>query len=141
VVQLSSSRCSEMATPALLRGIEEFNAGLFFEQHETLEDAWIEEDDPIRYLYQGILQVGVGFYHVARANFAGATSLLRRGMQLLEPFAPVCMGVDVEALLADTERARRVLVEGGPSHISSFDRTLIPRIRLIADTNGSRGNG
>jgi len=125
---------------ALLRGIDEFNRGLFFEQHETLEDAWIEEDGPIRYLYQGILQIGVAFYHVERRNFAGASALLQRGMALLRSFAPVCMAVDVERLLADTERARAALLDGGPEHIGHFDRDLIPQIHLVPWIGRDRGS-
>jgi uncharacterized protein len=130
---MTPNPCHDPPGAALLRGIEQFNQGLFFEQHETLEDAWIEEDRQIRYLYQGILQIGVGFYHVGRSNFAGASSLLERGMALLRSFSPVCMSVDVEQLLADTERARTVLVDAGPARIQNFDRGLIPRIRLIQE--------
>jgi len=128
---VSDDRCSEPPVAALLRGIDEFNRGLFFEQHETLEDAWIEEDGAIRYLYQGILQIGVAFYHVGRCNFAGASALLQRGMDLLRSFAPVCMGVDVERLLADAEQARAALIHGGPGNIERFDRGLIPQIHLV----------
>jgi uncharacterized protein len=130
---MSSARCSEAPSPALLRGIEEFNQQLFFEQHETLEDAWIEETDPVRYVYQGILQIGVGFYHAGRLNFVGATHLLRRGMELLQPFAPSCMSVDVARLLNDTERALNAMVEAGPARIKSFDRGLIPQVHLLIE--------
>jgi Domain of unknown function (DUF309) len=58
-----SRRCGDQPPARLRRGIEEFNRGQFFEQHETLELEGIEEADPVRYLYQGILQVGVGFEH------------------------------------------------------------------------------
>jgi predicted metal-dependent hydrolase len=115
----------------LLQGIDEFNRQLFFEQHETLEDAWLEEADAIRYLYQGILQIGVAFYHLFRGNFRGATALMQRGMNYLEPFAPVCRSVDVAALLADTERARIELLRLGPSQCHQFNRHLVPQIRLV----------
>lgn len=95
-----SEHCVEPPTPALLRGINEFNKRQFFECHETLEEAWIEETDPLRYLYQGILQVGVGFYHLRRGNFRGASGLLARGLELLRPFAPDCMYVDVARLIS-----------------------------------------
>jgi hypothetical protein len=63
-----SRRCGDPPPARLRQGIEEFNRGQFFEQHETLELEWIEEADPVRYLYQGILQVGVGFEHLRRGN-------------------------------------------------------------------------
>ena len=51
-----------------LDGIEEFNRGEFYECHEYLEEAWMQEPRRVRFLYQGILQVGVGFYHLGRGN-------------------------------------------------------------------------
>jgi predicted metal-dependent hydrolase len=135
---LQTHRCRERPSAALLQGIREFNQGLFFEQHETLEDAWIEEDDSIRYLYQGILQIGVAFLHLNRGNFVGATHLMERGVELLRPFAPVCMGVDVERLLRDTEKAHSALLDCGATAIAHFDRTLVPAIHL---TPGAAGGG
>ena len=74
-----SRRCSESPPPRLRRGIEQFNRGEFYEQHETLEEEWLAERDPVRYLYQGILQIGVGFEHLRRDNRAGARALWQRG--------------------------------------------------------------
>lgn len=127
-----SSRCVEAPPAALLQGIREFNRGLFFEQHETLEDAWIEETDPIRYLYQGILQVGVAFHHLRRGNYRGAAALMERGMDYLRPFAPACMTVDVARLIAETERARSEIQRLGPEHLNEFDEALIPKVALIS---------
>jgi predicted metal-dependent hydrolase len=134
-----SPRCAEPPTPALLKGIDQFNLGLFFEQHETLEDAWIEESDPIRYLFQGILQIGVGFHHLRRGNFRGAISLIERGTRYLQPFAPTCMGVDVARLLAEAARARSALLELGPERLSAFDPSLVPQVHLIANDTASEG--
>lgn len=127
-----STRCTDAPPSALVHGIGEFNRRLFFEQHETLEDAWIEEADPIRYLYQGILQIGVGFYHLRRGNFRGATALMERGMEYLRPFAPVCMTVHVDRLIADTTRALTEILRLGPNRLAEFDQNLIPRVQIIA---------
>jgi predicted metal-dependent hydrolase len=113
----------------VLRGFELFNAGQFFEQHEALEEAWIEEDGDIRYLYQGILQIGVAMHHLERGNLAGATSLLERGMGYLEAFRPRCMGVDVQQLVQDAEICLWAVRALTPATIAKFDRRLIPRLR------------
>jgi len=123
-----TARCDEPPSPALLQGIAQFNRGEFFEQHETLEAAWIEEDDPIRYLYQGILQIGVGFYHLLRGNPRGAAGMWAKGVRLLESFPPQCRGVDVAALIADT---RRCMAELEAKGLHDFDFSLIPKIRLV----------
>ena len=126
-----TARCADPPAPALVQGIEEFNRGEFFEQHETLEAAWIEEEDPVRYLYQGILQIGVGFYHLSRGNSYGARRLWLRGMALLESFRPSCMNVDVDALIAETRRCVEKLDRIGITGSAAFDETLIPKVRWV----------
>lgn len=132
---LPTRRCGETPSEEFLQGIEEFNRQEFFECHETLEALWIVETDPLRYLYQGILQMGVGFYHLRRANHQGAVSLLQRGLRLLQPFAPRCLGVDVALLMAEAERCRADLLALGPGRLLDFDRSLIPRIVWINDAS------
>jgi predicted metal-dependent hydrolase len=127
-----SDRCGEAPPARLRQGIEEFNGGLFFEQHETLEAAWLEEADPVRYLYQGILQVGVGFEHLRRGNAYGARRLWRRGIGYLEPFRQGCLGVDVQRLVTDTHRCLAELERVGDDGLERFDRSLIPRVRWLA---------
>ncbi|MGH2586660.1 MAG: DUF309 domain-containing protein [Dehalococcoidia bacterium] len=127
-----SERCGEPPSPALVQGIAEFNRGEFFEQHETLEAAWIEEDDPIRYLYQGILQIGVGFHHLSRGNSYGARRLWTRGMALLESFRPACMDIDVERLVHETRRCLDELDRIGVTGDGEFDQSLIPQVHRLS---------
>jgi predicted metal-dependent hydrolase len=124
-------RCGEPPPRAVLAGIEELNRGLYFEQHETLEELWKDESDDSRYLYQGILLVGVGLYHLERDNYAGATTKLRRGVELLEWFRPSCQGVDVEALVADATRLLAAVEALGRERLSEVDRSLYPRVHLV----------
>jgi uncharacterized protein len=122
--------CSEPSPELLLEGIRQFNRGEFFEQHETLEELWMDEPDDIRYLYQGILQVGVGFHHLERGNYRGAVAKLRTGIERLEWFAPACQGVQLDAFLVEAKRCLETLLALGPERVSEFDRALIPRIQI-----------
>lgn len=115
-----------------MRGIEEFNAGEYFEQHETLETLWRATRAPVRDLYHGILQIGVGLHHLRRANFHGASVLLEEGIARLKPFAPVCQTVDVDALIRDATAARERLLALGAERIGDFDWSRAPRIRLMS---------
>jgi predicted metal-dependent hydrolase len=110
------------------RGIEEFNRGEFYECHEYLEEAWMQEHRRVRFLYQGILQVGVGFYHLGNGNWRGATGLLRNGVQRLEEFVPETLGIDVAKLVRESRGCLAELEELGRERIGEFDRSKIPRI-------------
>jgi predicted metal-dependent hydrolase len=122
--------CDEPPPSQLLEGIEQFNRGEFFEQHETLELLWRAERRDVRFLYQGILQIGVAFYHIQRRNHHGAVYMLTRGQNYLRPFAPSCQRVDVEGLLADAGRALALVEALGPGRLAEFDWRLVPRVTL-----------
>jgi hypothetical protein len=126
------ARCDEPPPPELTRGIEQFNAGEYYEQHETLELLWRDTRTPIRGLYHGILQIGVGLHHWRNRNFHGATTLLEEGIDRLRPFAPRCHGIDIAVLIADATAARERLIALGPDRMQVVDiRWMAPRIRLV----------
>ena len=112
----------------VLEGIAEFNRGEFFECHEFLEEAWMQESGRVRYLYQGILQVGVGFYHLKNGNWRGATGLLRNGTVRLKEFEPETLGVDVAKLVRESESCLRELESLGRERIGEFDASRIPKV-------------
>ena len=122
--------CDESPPQALLEGIAQFNRGEFFEQHETLELLWRAERRDIRYLYQGILQIGVAFHHLRKLNHHGTVYMLTRGSHYLRPFAPRCQRVDVQALLDDAAAALREVDRLGPARLAEFDWSLAVKVQL-----------
>jgi len=120
--------CSEPLPEGVLRGIEEFNAGQYFEQHETLELVWRAELRPIRDLYRGVLQIGVGCLQVERGNAIGAIKMIDRAVKWLQPFRPACQGIDVDRLLADAARLREAIERAGVDQIDRVDRRLFPKV-------------
>ncbi len=125
------ARCDDPPPDALVRGIELFNAGEFFEQHETLETLWRDTRAPIRGLYHGILQIGVGFHHWRNGNHHGASVLLEEGITRLGPFAPDCQRIDVASLLRDATAAHTELLRLGPARMSEYDLGGAPKVLLI----------
>ena len=113
------------------RGIEEFNRGEYFEQHEWLEEAWIEETRPVRGMYQGILQIGVAFLQIQRNNWAGAIKMFRRGLPRLRTLPPICQGVDIASLRAAAEAIHREITALGPERLHEFDPSRFPKIQII----------
>ena len=124
------ARCSDPPPPELLHGIEQFNQREYFECHETLEALWNHEPGTIRVLAKGILQVGVGCYHLLRGNHRGALLKLASGADYLEPFAPRCRRVEVAQLIADARRLHDEVAALGPERLGEIDRPLLPIIQV-----------
>jgi hypothetical protein len=125
-----ASVCDEAPPPLLLEGIDQFNRGEYFEQHETLELLWRAEPRDVRRLYQGILQIGVAFHHLRRLNHHGTVYMLTRGPQYLAPFAPRCQGVDVGRLLSAAAAALAEVERLGRDRLHEFDWRLAPKVHL-----------
>jgi predicted metal-dependent hydrolase len=126
-----ADECGGEPPAAFLKGIHELNEGQFFEQHETLELLWRATESDVRYLYQGVLLIGVGFYHLEHGNYHGAQAKLTAGIEMLEWFAPVCQTVDVADLIARARTCLEQLRALGPERLDDFDRALIPQVRLL----------
>ncbi len=121
--------CIKKPPPKLLEGIRQFNRGDYYDCHETLEEIWMHEQGKIRDFYKGILQIGVAVYHAKRSNLKGAMRLVSSGRELLSPFAPECMGLDVAHLLESAGRFREELNELASD--PSLSLKAIPVIRFI----------
>jgi len=116
--------------PRFLKGIEEFNQQLFFESHETLEEIWLEDHGPDRLFYQGIIQIAAGYFKFQQNVPAGALKLWRTGLEKIQPYGPVHLGVNVEAL---AEAVRKNLSELERSQKSAGQTLTLdsPSIHLI----------
>jgi hypothetical protein len=64
---------------ALVAAAALFDAELYFEVHELLEPHWTRATGAERQALQGLIQVAVGFQHLANGNLEGARSLLVEG--------------------------------------------------------------
>lgn len=112
------------------QGIALFNERRFYEQHEVIEHEWHAERGAIRQLYQGILQIGVGFYHALNGNQRGAVALLTDGIDKVSRFEPSVLGVDTARLVRESRSCLETIIALGQNHIDAFDRSTIPHIHL-----------
>jgi len=112
--------CNQALPPEVITGLELFNAGRYFEAHEELETAWRREKGVIRDLYRGILQVGVGYYHLQHNNYLGARKMFIRCRQWLEPFPAKCCGIDLARFRKDFESIEAQLLMMDPSAPVTF---------------------
>ena len=97
---------------ALAHGLAQFNDRLFFECHDTLEEAWSGLRGAPRNFFQGLIQASVAFYHLGNGNRKGALSVLRRSLARLEPFPARYGGVELEPLRVSLRAFLRGLETG-----------------------------
>jgi sugar phosphate isomerase/epimerase len=133
ILDESQSPCDGKPPAGLLEGIRLFNAGEFYECHEAIEHEWHAETRPIRRLYQGILQIGVGFLHARRGNCTGALLLLADGIEKTLEFAPTCLGIATGRLAAESQAALDQLRLLGPERIGEFDFSTVPRVHFVEE--------
>jgi uncharacterized protein len=88
-------------------GLALLRAGRYFEAHEELELAWRAAPAEERDFFQGLVHVAVAWYQAGRGRRVGCERQLAKAARRLGPFAPEHRGVDVTALLAQVETARR----------------------------------
>ncbi len=120
-------------TPDLLlqirKGVDEFNSGKFFECHETLEEVWHGIRGPARDLFQGLIQVAVGFYHLDNRNLKGSLSQLEKGLHRLEGYDDSSGGFELRKFRIEVRLWLEKLRSGG--EISGHVRDL-PKLRFVA---------
>lgn len=120
---------SELPEEAQL-GIQLFNKKKFFEAHEHLELAWRAEPSPKRYLYIGILQAGVAYYHIQRQNFRGALKVIARSRRWLNLLPQWCGGVNLGKLREDLDRVEEEVRKLGPTGMDRFNEDLFHQIEI-----------
>lgn len=123
--------CEKPLPPEALSGIEKFNSGEYYAQHDLFEALWMKTEGPERELYRAILQVGIAYYQIERGNHRGAVKMLQRSVQWLALLPDVCQGVDVAQLRADSQQVRAALMALDPAEIAHFDRNLLKPVRRV----------
>jgi hypothetical protein len=98
-----------------------FDAGLHFEVHELLEPHWTRARGAERQALQGLIQIAVGFQHLANGNLAGARSLLEEGPRRLRDGELVGLELDpfadaVSSTLAHLGEPQTIRVPPFPRH-------------------------
>ena len=118
------------APEALAKAVDQFNKGLFWECHETLEEVWLRTPYPLRFFYHAVIKAAVGFHHVSRHNRRGAVVKLSDAVRLLRLFQPEGQGVRTDLLLADTNSWLGRLEGVERVDWGELDAQAMPLIRL-----------
>jgi hypothetical protein len=120
--------------------VAEFNDGYYFESHETLEDLWMVTPLPDRDFFQAVIQLAAAFVHFVRGEYPGTLKLLAAAAGKLRAFSPEHLGVDVAALLGETDRAHAEIAALGPDRFTEWDESRVPHIELRPEAP-PRGTG
>ncbi|MGH2405281.1 MAG: DUF309 domain-containing protein [bacterium] len=115
-----------------------FNAGLFFECHEFLEDIWRVAPSADRAFYHGLILIAAGFYHYEKGNLHGARIKLTQGIKALEPYLPAAHGVRLDRWMDALDPWRNLLDAGQVRGV--LNPSEIPKIPLVR-ARGSKPRG
>jgi predicted metal-dependent hydrolase len=88
--------------------------------HEVLEPHWAAAQGDDREMLQGLIQIAVGYQHLANGNRAGARSLLVEGSGRLQQRR--LAGVDLDSFARAAAVAAERLMAGEPVAVPSFPR-------------------
>ncbi|HSE06073.1 MAG TPA: DUF309 domain-containing protein [Methylomirabilota bacterium] len=117
------------ADPPLAVALDEaatlFEAGLYFETHEVLEPFWTRAEGAEREALQGLIQVAVGFQHLANGNLDGARALLRDGATRVAGHR--LEGRVLSAFAAEVARCLGEVIALGGEATARFDWSRVPR--------------
>lgn len=121
--------------PAFALGLRLHNEGEYYEAHEAWEDIWRDEDvDEYRLFVQGLIQVTSAFHKLTFQKApGGASRLLARGLEKLEPYPGDYLGVDLASFRDGAKRCVPLFAayERDPTALASFDSQLIPPLRMV----------
>ncbi len=134
-----SDNTTEQLPSAFWRGLEQFNQGEYYACHDTLEAIWMEAPDPPKSLYQGILQVAVGIYHLSNRNWQGAVILLGEGINRIRRYDSGYAGVDIDDLLEQSSDLLRGLQMAGPERaaVCAYHLGLLPEDTVAASLDSA----
>lgn len=106
---------------AITLAVGQYNHGLYFECHETLEEIWLEEAGEDRNFLQGIIQAAAALHNLQRGRSQGPARLLQAARTKLLPYGPTHLGVNLRALCAELEKLHRQAVARDASGEASGD--------------------
>lgn len=102
-----------------------FDARLDFEVHELLEPFWVRAVEPAKRALQGLIQVAVGYHHLATGNISGARVLLAEGSARLA--GQWLEGLDLDAFAREVRWSLDAINEPGAGTPAAFEWSLVPR--------------
>lgn len=97
--------------PRYAIGIQLFNREDFFEAHEVWEELWHNTYGVNKDFFQGLIQVTSAMHHLQIGNMRGARILYGSGIELLAPYGPRHLGLDLDHLRTRFTQAMKGILD------------------------------
>lgn len=116
-----------------LQGIEDFNAGRYFDAHEIWEEVWLRSSGDTKLFYQMLIQAAVGLHHYERGNARGARGMHANVIDKLGRLPSVFMSLDLADFSRQFKVALAELIDKNNESAPADDKHR-PRIKLLKDS-------
>lgn len=113
----------------------------YFECHEILEDYWKSEQGGFHPVWEGLIQVAVGYYHFRRGNLNGAKRMFSKSRMNLEahPQMLQSLGLDASQLL-DLIKKEINSIDQGESYASKSLPIQDVNLKTLCQSNCKKNN-
>ena len=107
-----------------------FNAQLYYEAHDVLEEVWL----PIRgqaqaKYYQGLIQMAGGFVHLQKQRLGPAARLFALALANFEPYPARHAGIDLDAIRQICRRHRQAVLDSSETR-NPWSKEHAPQLAL-----------
>jgi predicted metal-dependent hydrolase len=116
-----------------LQGIEDFNAGRYFDAHEVWEEIWLRSSGERKLFYQMLIQAAVGLHHYERGNARGARGMYANVIEKLDGLPSIFMALDLAGFSRQFKAALSELIDNNNEAAPADDKHR-PRIELLSDS-------
>ena len=123
----------EVYAPEYLKGIEDFNAGRYFDAHEIWEEIWLRSSGETKLFYQMLIQAAVGLHHYERGNARGVRGMYANVIEKLGRLPSTFMSLDLVDFARQFKLALSELIENNNEAAPADDKHR-PGIELLKDS-------
>ena len=115
----------------LREGIRLFNAGRYFESHESLEDFYLHTEQEHKPFLEGLIQLAAALRLFSDfAETKGPVRMVRQALIRLENYQPTYLGVRVKKLIQTMEAWTREIEATETAKTNSAPGKPMPKIPL-----------
>ena len=107
-----------------------FNAQLYYEAHDVLEEVWLPiRGRPQAKFYQGLIQMAGGFVHLQKQRLGPAARLFALALANFEGYPARHAGIDLDAVREICRHYRQAVIDSGEA-LNPWSKEHAPQLAL-----------